>query len=147
MTATRPVPKTVTQSPATLNTRKHTTVITPHRCNELMEFLHVVMKIVSVECFNRDSPDNLTWYSVWERWNEMCLYTIKNTCTIVYIISHEPHSTERTVSQILKRIIIDIIPIFSSLKITHITDTTAKWKFIRHGKGHPTLSGIKTMNL
>jgi len=94
-------------------------------------FLHEVNKIVAEECKKHGTLDDLPWYIVWKGWKDKHLFNKTALNYIGKIICPELKYTARKVKTIVERIILDITPVSSYIKIRAITDNSVEWESLQ----------------
>ena len=96
--------------------------------DELAPFLHEVNKIVAEECALHTNFETLPWYATWEKWNDQHFMRFTAINNIGIIVCPELKYIERTVENVIKRIVSDITPVSRYIQINHISDTSVQWE-------------------
>ena len=95
--------------------------------DELAPFLHEINKIVAEECAIHTNLNEIPWYATWEKWIDQHLMRKTALNVIGQIVCPELKYIERTVENVIKRIVLDIPPVSKYIRITHISDTSVQW--------------------
>ena len=98
--------------------------------DELAPFLHEISKIVAKECASHTNLDDLPWYATWEEWNDKHLMRKTALNVIGQIVCPELKYIERTVENVIKRIVLDITPVSKYIQVNNISDTPVQWESI-----------------
>ena len=101
-----------TKAPKVQSTLKKGTPSTKNRgYDEIAPFLREVNKIIAEECAKHDTLADLPWYTIWEEWKTNGLFHKVSINSIGKIICPELKYMERTVRQIINRVIKDVTPV------------------------------------
>ena len=119
---------TVSDTPVTPSQDKSKTTGKNRGYDELAPFLHEVNKIVAEECATHDNLDDLPWYATWEKWNDQHLLRCTAINVIGKIICPDLKYTERTIKQVILKIVSEITPVSRYIQVNHISDTSVQWE-------------------
>ena len=95
--------------------------------DELAPFLHEIDKIVAEECAEHTNLNELPWYATWEKWSDQHLMRKTTLNVIGQIVCPKLKYIERTVANVIKRIVLGITPVSKYIQVTHILDTSVQW--------------------
>ena len=96
--------------------------------DELAPFLHEVNKIVAEECAIHANPGDLPWYAIWEKWNDLHLLRCTAINAIGKIVCPDLKYTERTIKQVISKIMSAIPPVSRYIQVNHLSDTSVQWE-------------------
>lgn len=98
--------------------------------DNLAYFVHEFNMVVAEECTIHMTLNDLTWYSVWEKWIEKRLCKSLYINGIVSIIYSSLKYNEHTVKPVIDLIVSEIIPVNEYIKINHASNTSVLWDLV-----------------
>ena len=90
--------------------------------DELAPFLHEVNKIVAEECATHENLEDLPWYATYEKWNDQHLLRCTAINVIGKIVCPDLKYTERTIKQVITKIVFNITPVSQYIQVNHLSD-------------------------